>query len=265
MMLDLDELTLGWECPPGELRARAVVGRDGHELLQLRVDLGVMQMAPDGRPDGQRYRGLPTVRDYVEHELRIGGKHVVAQDWQELERELTQTNYRRLTLTAIAEDALQGDDAPAARQHLERALRDVEACWANLELLDQHGPADDTHAGLRAALVFDRVRLLTQLRVVEGDYEDAIEQAETGSAGLDTLLAELGYDQEQREQDPGVRYLRDLGVQLRQDYGIARTVREQLEAAIEHEDFETAAELRDELARRQKAPPSDEPPFAPPA
>ena len=49
MTLDLDELTAGWDCPAGELRARVVHGQDGDELLQLRIDLGLMQMQVSGR------------------------------------------------------------------------------------------------------------------------------------------------------------------------------------------------------------------------
>ena len=74
MTLDLEDLIGGWDCPIGELRARATVGRDGQELLQLRVDLGVMQMFLEGRPDGERCHGLPTARAYILHETRLGGQ-----------------------------------------------------------------------------------------------------------------------------------------------------------------------------------------------
>lgn len=250
MTLDLDELTAGWDCPCGELRARLVVGRDGAELLQLRVDLGVMQMFLEGRPDGTRYHGLPGVREYIAHELRVGPDRVTAEDWQELERELTQTNYRRVALATLAEEALQADASEEAARLLRGALRDAESALAGLELLAGHG-ADSEQLALRPTLVFDRARLRAQLRVIEGDFEAAIEEAERGADDLELLLAELGSDEEQRSQDPGVSYLRELGQQLRQQYGLSQTLREQLEAAIEQEDFEAAARLRDELRRRR--------------
>jgi hypothetical protein len=264
MTLDLDELTAGWDCPPGELRARVVVGRDGAELLQLRVDLGVMQMLMDGRPDGQRCHGLPTAREYVEHELRVAGNAVAVADWQELDRELAQTNYRRVAYSTLAEDALQDNEPAAAQRFIAGALRDTEACLTSLRLLQRQEVVTIDQNSLRPTLAFDRTRLLAQLRVVEGDFESAIEEAEAGANALDRLLAELGYDEEQREQDPGVAYLMEFGQRLRQEYGIAQTLREALEQAIENEDFERAAELRDELQRRTISPPNaDQPGVSP--
>lgn len=254
MTLDLDELTSGWECRPGELRARVIVGREGRELVQLRVDLGVMQMFPEGRPDGQRCHGLPSARDYIEHELRVGGGQIEAADWQELERELLQTNYRRLAFSALAEDALQASDQAAAGRYIRGALSDVETCLEGLRLASECGAGDGGDQTLRPTLVFDRARLLVQLHVVEGQFEEAIEQAEAGAVGLDGLLRELGYDQQQREEDPGVQYLRDLGHQLRREYGVTQTLSERLTDALERDDFETAAEIRDEMRRRRLSP-----------
>jgi hypothetical protein len=252
MTLDLDDLTAGWDCPPGELRARALVGREGQDLLQLRVDLGVMQMFIDGRPDGERYHGLPTARAYIEHELRLRTQHLTPGDWQELERELLQTNYRRMALATVADNALQANDEDGARRYIRHALRDVDECLANLHLLETQRAAKDGSASLAPALLFDRARLGVQLHIMEGRAEDAIERAETGAAELDQLLSTLGYDEEQRDEDAGVRYLRQTGQQLRREYGVAQTLHERLAKAIEDEDFEAAAKLRDELTRRAR-------------
>mgnify|MGYP000128082605 CR=1 FL=1 len=253
MTLDLDELTSGWDCPPGELRARLIVGRDGQEQLQLRVDLGVIQMYPDGRPDGERYRGFPTAREFIEHEFRMPNCRVEPADWQELDREIQQFNYRRMAYATIAEEALQIGDEERALRCLHGALRDIESCLAGLALVARHEANSEAYAGLRPTLVFDRARLTAQLRIIEGLFEEALEEAQAGAAALEALLVELGYDEEQRETDPALHYLRRLGQQLRREYGIAQTLHEQLEEAIENEDFETAARIRDELnARRQR-------------
>ncbi len=263
MTLDLDDLTGGWECPPGELRARLLVGRDGQELVQLRVDLGLMQMFTEGRPDGERYHGLPTARTYVEHEQRLGGQQLLPLHWQELERELVQTNYRRMALAAVADGALQTSDEDGARRCIQYALRDVDECLADLQILEGQGGAKGGFATLAPSLIFDRGRLGVQLHVMEGRIEVAIEQAEAGAAELDKLLNELGYDEQQRGEDAGLSYLRRIGQQLRQEYGVAQTLREQLAQAVEDEDFERAAALRDELSRREQnatAKPSPCPP-----
>lgn len=252
MTLDLDELTKGWDCPPGELRARLIVGRDGQERIQLRLDLGVMQMEPAGRPDGARYHGLPSAREYVEHELRVGGERLSPDDWRELQRELQQTNYRRLAYITMAEDALSSNDTTGTGRFLDGALADTELCLRLLQLMVEEGLGSPNSTSLTPTLYFDRARLRSQLHVVEGQFEEAIEQAEAGASALDQLLNELGYEEDIREDDPAVRYLRDLGRQLRREYGVSQTIRERLEEALEREDFETAADLRDQLDRRQR-------------
>jgi hypothetical protein len=252
MTLDLEDLLAGWNCPAGEICARMVKGRDGGELLQLRVDLGVMQMFPDGRPDGKRYRGLPTVLEFAEHESRLEEGELSDDDWRELERELHQTNYRRLALTSLAEEALENNDVASAQKHLTRALRDVDACLARVQFALEHegGGFGGGSLALRPTLLFHRGRLSSQLRITQQRYEEAVEEAEAAAQDLESLLAELGLEEEQRAEDPGVQFLRELGQRLRREYDVSETLRERLEQALENEEFETAAQLRDELRRR---------------
>ncbi len=259
MTLDLHTLTANWTFVPGEICARSILGRDGTELIQLRVDLGVMQMFPDGRPDGQRYRGFPTVLEFCQHELRLEGATLPAEEWRELEREVYQINYRRLALCSLMECALKEQDEPTARRHVARALRDIDACLERIDFLTQQ--RDTPLAGgraLRPTLVFHRGRLRAQAAILEGQYEAAIEAAEQGQDDLAGVLAELGLDTEQCQDDPGVQFLRRLSVRLRGEYEIPRTLREQMEDALAREDYEEARKLKDALRRRNEPSPGDE-------
>lgn len=254
MLLDLDDLTHGWNCPPGEMRARAVMGRDGQELLQIRIDVGLMQMLLTERPDGQRYHGLPTAAEYVQHELRVGGHTVRAEDWAEVRRELQQLNYRRLAYAAVAEGALEANETEQGERCLHGALADIEACLQRVRLLREHERDLGDAASLEPTLVFEQARLAAQLRLVESRFEEAVEEAEAGAARLAGLLDVLGYDDDLREEDPGVQMLAKLARQVRREYGIEHTLRERLNEALEREDFETAARLRDEMKRRTAQP-----------
>ena len=42
--------------------------RNNREVIQVRVDLGMLQMEIDGRPDGQRPHGFATYFDYLQAE-----------------------------------------------------------------------------------------------------------------------------------------------------------------------------------------------------
>jgi hypothetical protein len=255
MTLDLEELIEGWTTPQGELRARVVQGLRGEDVIQVRLELGVLQLERHAaRPDGQRFRGMPSALDFCRHELRVAGSEIPRAVWAEVERELEQLNYRRLAFNHLAEDALRDNQVAAAQRWLESSLRDIEACQARLRLLREHGIEPHGDLALRPTLAFDQARLLTQWRLAEGRFEEAVEQAEDGAAALETLLTELGFEPEWIADDPGLAYLRELARKLRTEYGIAQTLRERLEEALAAEDYETAAELRDALARRDRAP-----------
>ena len=54
MSLDLNTLLNDWPHEIGSIKVRKIAGLDGREKLQLRIDLGVIQMEMQGRPDGLR-------------------------------------------------------------------------------------------------------------------------------------------------------------------------------------------------------------------
>jgi hypothetical protein len=54
MSLDLNTILKDWPYESGTVKVRKITGLDGREKLQLRVDLGVLQMEITGRPDGRR-------------------------------------------------------------------------------------------------------------------------------------------------------------------------------------------------------------------
>src|SRR6267142_5535922 len=54
MSLDLNSLLKDWPHEVGAIKVRKIIGLDGNEKLQLRIDLGILQMEMTGRPDGQR-------------------------------------------------------------------------------------------------------------------------------------------------------------------------------------------------------------------
>src|SRR5262249_6861441 len=54
---DIDAALRGWEYKSGSVQARLVKAADGRQVLQMRVDLGLLQMETAGRPDGTRPHG----------------------------------------------------------------------------------------------------------------------------------------------------------------------------------------------------------------
>lgn len=263
MTLDIAEITADWKSPPDAICARVVTGSDGNELVQLRVDLGVLQMFPDGRPDGGTFHACPTVLAYLQREL--ARDHEPSGDaWHEIQRELQQFNYRRLALANVAEDAAPDDASDAAIPWLRRALRDIDHCLGIIRVLEEHlehgaGP----HSALIPALLFNRARLRARTLSAQKRIDEAIEAAERGADALRDTLVAIGFEPQQCESDPALVYLRQIAGRLRRRLDTHSTLREQLEHAIAAEDFEAAARIRDELRGRglppRELPPPDEP------
>jgi len=54
MSFDISHILEQWDYQPGQVAVRRFNGKDGVEKIQLRLDLGVLQMNSEGRPDGKR-------------------------------------------------------------------------------------------------------------------------------------------------------------------------------------------------------------------
>ena len=61
---DISRILDDWQYNPDAPTVRIIRGDDGREMVQLRIDLGLLQMAMDGRPDGQRPEGCESWLDY---------------------------------------------------------------------------------------------------------------------------------------------------------------------------------------------------------
>ena len=66
MNYDIGDLLNSWEFKPDEFLARRIRTSKGEEKLQIRIDMGLLQLELDGRPDGQRPHGCPSLLDYYQ-------------------------------------------------------------------------------------------------------------------------------------------------------------------------------------------------------
>ena len=73
-----------------------------------------------------------------------------------------------------------------------------------------------------------------------------------GLALIEDNFEDMGWE-DQFESDELVERLYDLRESLRSDFAIEKSLGEQLAEAVESEQYELAAQLRDELAKRGKA------------
>src|SRR5437660_10435477 len=106
MSLDLNDLLRDWPHEPGQIKVRKILGSDGHEKVQLRIDLGLIQMEMNGRPDGQKPHGSESLLDYhkamaKEKEDSGEGYVLTAEEVAELQQEGIQYYHRYISLFQI--------------------------------------------------------------------------------------------------------------------------------------------------------------------
>src|SRR4051794_19020960 len=58
---NIDRLLRDWPYDPQGISVRKKKGDDGREVLQMRLDLGLLQLETKGRPDGTRPQGAENV------------------------------------------------------------------------------------------------------------------------------------------------------------------------------------------------------------
>src|SRR3954466_4059196 len=101
---DIASILKGWDYEAGTINVRKVAGVDGSPKLQMRLDLGLLQMELSGRPDGLRPHEHESLLQYFEaqlkdHEKRYGtdlGFHLTADQCQSLRDEAVMYYHRYL-------------------------------------------------------------------------------------------------------------------------------------------------------------------------
>jgi hypothetical protein len=239
---DIDSLLRTWEFRPGEVNARLFKNRSGREVLQMRIDMGVVQMETDLRPDGQRPNGAETYYDYLVGEVIREGDafRLTKEQCAEADREFAQYYQRRLCWLSLRE--------------YRRAAHDADHSLAFMDFVREHSPDEEwtlTHEQYRPFVLFHRVQAAALASLEEQGPEAAISELNAGLTTFRDLFAR--YDaSEQFENDELVKRLSEMRESVRQRYEIGRTLPEQLDDAVKAEDYELAAKIRDRIRNGEK-------------
>jgi hypothetical protein len=142
MSLDLSGLLREWPYEPGKLNVRLVTGEDGESRIQVRLDLGILQMHTEGRPDGQKPFGFDSLLEYHEE-----------SDREALEQFRPYITMMRAQ--AMARQALKDNEPKAALNAIDDALESLRQYFSEAgepDLFEQSGEVQMLR-GMREALV----------------------------------------------------------------------------------------------------------------
>jgi hypothetical protein len=242
---DLTDFLQDWAYVPGRVNARKIAGRDGRAKLQIRIDLGVFQMETDGRPDGQRPHGFESLLAYEQDRLRRyveiqGGPLgfvLTAEECKALREEAVQYYHRYVGLMAL------GDYAGVIRDtqrnlELFDLCREYAATAADRQMLEQFRPF----------VITTQARAKAEASIAAGHPKHALAAIDEGLRSLRSVFEDANMP-ESFEQASEVQLLRGMRDALVPKLPMSQRVEleERLRAAIDAENFELAAILRDEL------------------
>jgi UvrB/uvrC motif len=222
-------------------------------VLQMRIELGVLQLEVGGRPDGLRPHGFVTYLDYLRHSaasrgLAAGDKArpwtMTAHQCSEADREFIQFYHRRIAWLAL-------------RRH-DKAVQDADHTLALMDFVLVHGPPGeyiDSHEKFRGLVLFHRTQALAALGLEKRRPEEAVDAVHEGIDGLISHQTAWGVDHEGEDSvnEPLIEQLRVLEGEIRKNFAVSKTLREQLDEAVAIEDYERAARLRDLIRLRSGA------------
>ena len=240
---NLRNLLADWPFDP-EHDARIVRDGDGQEVLQVRTPLGIEQMELAGRPDGARPYGMESALEF--HLQRLAGARTAgrrgefqlsAEDCTELFGEGTLYYFRYLRLF-----------------QLKRWAETVRDTQRNLRLFDfvhEHAARDEDRAYLerwRPYILRVNTSASALLALEKGAYARALEIARTGLERIESL-EEMDDETFALERNRSATALRELASQIERRKPVSRleALERQLRQAIETQEFERAAELRDHI------------------
>ncbi len=243
MARDISRILGEWLHEPGELKVRKITGEDGKEKIQMRVDLGLLQMEMTGRPDGQRPHGCESLLDHFRAEQRkaeAGSEplQLNEEDCFLLQQEGMQYYHRYIALFQL--------------QEYELVVRDTERNLQLFDFLEAHAEPG-SEAGAMGSQVRPFILMVnTRARVARELQLDrtgaAIEQIARGVQRIRHAYRTSGREDELPDS-PEIRMLGELKEELRKQ--LSSTAGEKLELAlleaIEKEEYEEAARLRDQI------------------
>lgn len=252
MSLDITHILNDWPYEPGQVTARRIRGADGQEKIQLRLDLGLLQMETTGRPDGSRPHGHETLLDYHQAQLQqhrerhgSGEGFTLDEDACELLRHESLMYYHRY----LAEFILEDYEAVERDTKRNLTLMDFCAAYATHDtdrfILEQYRPyvlMMLTRARARLAMAQSRMKA-ARLIISEGIERIAAFYRRMGQDELALSASEISI-------------LKGMAKEVESQIPIdpVQRIRQDLAKAIHEERYEDAASLRDQLNQFSQSP-----------
>jgi hypothetical protein len=242
MSLDLNTILKDWPHEPGAIKVRKIVGLDGYEKLQLRIDLGVLQMEMSGRPDGVRPHGCESLLAY--HQLRAAhavgrgeGYELTPEQCAELQQEGIQYYHRYLSLFQISDFAA--------------VVRDTQRNLDLFTFVTEHTDREElswTLQQFRPYVLMMNTRAKASIFLAQGKFGEAMIEIERGRDTIMEFFQKSNFP-ELASKSSEIAFLDEWLEEVRAKRPLSKleVMQREMETAIAKELYEKAAELRDAI------------------
>ena len=242
MSLDLNDLLRDWPHEPGTIKVRKILGSDGREKLQLRIDLGLIQMEADGRPDGQQPHDCESLLEYHQNRAATAQKKgdpfaLNSEEIGELQQEGIQYYHRYISFFQL-NDYLG-------------VIRDTKRNLDMFNFVSKHAANEELAWVVEQFTPYVRMmntRAKATIAIGREDFGDAVNLIEKGMEKIRAFYSECS-NSEMETHSPELSFLTQWLEEVRgkQPLTQLQKMQHEMEKAIASEAYERAAELRDEI------------------
>src|SRR5438046_3599399 len=249
MSLDLNTILKDWPHENRAIKVRKVLGLDGRQKLELRIDLGVLQMELTGRPDGVRPHNCESLLSYHQlkaaHALAQGDTYdLSAEQCAELQQEGIQYYHRYLSLFQINDYA--------------GVVRDTQRKLELFTFVTEHTDREELSWSLqqfRPYVLMMHTRAKASISLGQGKFTEAIAEIEGGRDAIADFFQRSTFP-ELSSESVEIAFLDEWleEVKAKRPLSKLEIMQREMETAVAKELYERAAELRDaiKLLKAQK-------------
>lgn len=247
---DLTEFLREWPHEPGQLNVRLIRGEDQEPKVQMRLDLGVLQMEMSGRPDGLRPNGFESLLDEFEAALDDHTSEeneepflISSEDCRRLREEAVQYYHRYISLLVLGE--------------YEAVWRDTSRNLRVLDLSRDHAESDEDRDVLeqfRPYLIMMKTRAIASQAIADDEPRAALFAIDDGLEHLRKAFDSVGRA-DLYEDANETKLLQGMKAELTKKLPASQRAElsQRLQEAIRNENYELAAILRDEIQNLKDA------------
>ena len=246
MEQDLTPIFKRWRFDPRKTCTRRIVGIDGREKLQVRFELGLLQMEMSGRPDGTAPRGYESALDEYLDCLEAHRRHHGSDEGFRLDER---------ACNVLWSEGVQYYQRYICLMHLsdfEGVLRDTTHNLALLDLVRTYAANEEIKCEFersRTCVLMAHARSKGEICLQNGDSEGALEVVREGIEEIRSVANGSG-EPEQPESGDALRSLEAWAEEIRRRYPVVREdLIEQIHTAVAEERYVQAAGFGTRLHR----------------